>query len=70
LTPSLGGDLSARRYFATKEAAEYLGTTPAALRKRVERGEIPYIRDGRRLRFDRLDLDAHMRARRIDAAPQ
>jgi excisionase family DNA binding protein len=58
-----------RRYLSTKEAAEYLGTTPAALRKRVERSELPHIKDGRRLRFDRFDLDAHMRAHRIDATP-
>jgi hypothetical protein len=31
------------RYLTYRDAAEYLGTTPAALRKRVELGEIPHI---------------------------
>jgi excisionase family DNA binding protein len=59
-----------RRYLTYRDAATYLGTTPAALRKRVERGEIPHIKDGRRVRFDRFDLDAYMRTHRIEAAPE
>jgi excisionase family DNA binding protein len=38
-----------------------------ALRNKVQRRDIPFIKDGRRLRFDKTDLDAHMAARRIPA---
>ena len=38
------------------EAADILGMSVAALRKAVERGQIPCLRVGRRLRFRRADL--------------
>ena len=56
------------RYLTYSEAAEYLSLTPDALRKRVERGQIPYIQDGRWVRFDREELDLHMRRHRIEAS--
>ena len=40
----------------TSEAAELLGMTVAAVRKAVERGQLPCIRIGRRLRFRRAEL--------------
>lgn len=40
----------------TKEAAEILGLSPSALRKRVERGQLAVIRIGSSLRFRRSDL--------------
>jgi len=43
---------------STEQAAAHLGLTPAALLKRVERGQIPGLRLGRRWRFRRRDLDA------------
>ncbi len=55
------------RYLTTAEAATYLGYTVTALRHKVARLEVPFIRDGRNIRFDRLELDAHMAARRIPA---
>jgi excisionase family DNA binding protein len=42
-------------------AAAYLDLTPAALRARVARGEVPAFRlgsDGRSLRFKQEELDA------------
>jgi excisionase family DNA binding protein len=42
----------------TEEAAAHLRLTSAALLKRVERGQIPAQRMGRRWRFRRRDLDA------------
>lgn len=40
----------------TKQAAGLLGMTPAAVRKAVERGQLPCVRMGRRLRFRRSEL--------------
>lgn len=57
----------ARRYLTVPEAATYLGCTVVALRRKVQRQDIPYIKDGRSVRFDIRDLDAHMRAHRIEA---
>jgi excisionase family DNA binding protein len=43
---------------STEEAAAHLRLSPAALLKRVERGQVPGLRLGRRWRFRRRDLDA------------
>ena len=40
----------------SKEAAEILGMSVAALRKAVERGQVPCVRIGSRLRFRRAAL--------------
>ena len=44
------------RLLAIDEAAEFLGLTEKALRRRVERDVIPYRKVGRLLRFDPLEL--------------
>jgi len=41
-----------------REAAIYLGTTPATLYTKVWRREIPFVKFGRSVRFDLKDLDA------------
>jgi excisionase family DNA binding protein len=46
-------------------AAVYLGVTEKALRKRVERGNIPYIKDGRSVKFDTHALDQFMAQRAV-----
>jgi excisionase family DNA binding protein len=45
------------RFVSLSKAANYLGLTEKALRKRVERREIPFRRAGRKLVFDLLELD-------------
>lgn len=57
-----------QRYLDLPAAANYLGVTPEALRKKVDRGQMPYIRIDRRLRFDVTDLDHWMRRHRIEAS--
>lgn len=39
-----------------RAAAKVLGTTSAALRKAMERGQVPCVRIGRRVRFRRGEL--------------
>jgi hypothetical protein len=54
---SRGDSAPGRRYGSLREAAIYTGHTDKALRKRVERGEIPVRRAGRKLIFDFILLD-------------
>jgi excisionase family DNA binding protein len=49
-----------RPWLTVGEAAEYLGSTPAAIRKRIHRGAIPYVRHGRSLMVDRRALDVQL----------
>jgi excisionase family DNA binding protein len=54
------------RYLTLKQAANYLSLSPQALYLRIHRRTIPFIKDGTRVRFDRLALDRFMRERIID----
>jgi excisionase family DNA binding protein len=40
-----------------REAAIYLGTTPASLYSKIWRREVPFVKMGRSVRFDVNDLD-------------
>ena len=55
------------RYGDITAAAAYLGMTEKAVRRKVERGQIPHIRIDGRIRFDFTDLDLWMRRHRIEA---
>ena len=56
------------RYLTTREAAEYLRKGEAAMRAHANTTDpdqfIPAIKDGRKLIFDREDLDAYMAGKR------
>lgn len=52
-----------QRYTTVQDAAEYLGMSEGALRGRIQRGQIPFIRDSGRIRFDKQELDKLMHAR-------
>jgi len=46
-----------QRLFSVKEAAEYLGRTPAAVRNLIGRRLLPSVRQDGRVYLDRQDLD-------------
>jgi excisionase family DNA binding protein len=46
------------RLMNIRDAARYLGTTPATLYTKIWRREIPFVKFGRSVRFDVNDLDA------------
>lgn len=46
------------RLLTVKQAAQYLGTTPWCMRSLAWNKEVPTVRLGKRLLFDRVDLDA------------
>ena len=47
----------ASRWLTVEQAADYLGTTPKAIRRRIDRGRLRAVRDGRRVYIDRQALD-------------
>ncbi len=47
----------ATRWLTVEQTADYLGTTPKAIRRRIDRGRLRVVRDGRRLYVDRQALD-------------
>jgi excisionase family DNA binding protein len=52
--PSLGKEV---RLLTVRQAAEYLGTTPSTLYSKIWRREVAFIKWGRSVRFDLVDLD-------------
>jgi excisionase family DNA binding protein len=48
-----------------ERAAERYGLTADALRKRAQRGQLPHVRDGRRLLFERRALDSALESATI-----
>ena len=52
-------------YLSFDQAVIYLKTTKRALADRVRAREIPYIKDGKFIKFRRKDLDRYMESKRI-----
>ena len=50
----------APRLFSQQDAACYLGISYWTIRDLVFRREIPFVKIGRRILVDRLDLDAYL----------
>lgn len=61
----LGGVGRVGNVLNVKEAAEYLKCAEDTVRKRAQRGEIAYSKDGRDLKFYISDLDEYLRSKRI-----
>ena len=53
------------KYLSFDEAVQYLKTTKRSLAERVRNREIPYIKDGKFIKFLREDLDAYMESHRV-----
>lgn len=51
------------RWLTVDQAAEYLGVTAKAIRRRADRGRLSVVRDGRRVYVDRAALDEAFAAR-------
>jgi excisionase family DNA binding protein len=51
------------RWLTVEQTADYLGTTPKAIRGRIDRGRLEAVRDGRRVYVDRQALDSAFAAR-------
>jgi excisionase family DNA binding protein len=55
------------RYLDAWQAALYLRTTVGSLRQKTSRREVPFVRFGGRVLFDRAQLDAYLAARAVPA---
>ena len=51
-----------RRYLDVGSTATYLGTTSTAIYAAVARRQIPFRRFGRKLLFDRIELDSYIKS--------
>lgn len=61
--------MTGRRLVDAAEAAAYLGLTEVALRSKVQRREVPFVRVSKRqLRFDVRQLDEWIAERTVEAA--
>lgn len=67
---SLGIAGSPRRFLTADALASELGTTRRWVYGQVDANELPGIRIGRRLLFDRVAVDAWLRRYRIGAWPK
>lgn len=57
------------RLLSQQEAAGYLGISYWTLRDLVFRRELPFVKIGRRILIDRLDLDAYLDRSKIHQGP-
>jgi excisionase family DNA binding protein len=60
-------DMTEVRLLNVRQAARYLGTTPATLYGRVWRREVPFVKIGRSVRFDIEDLKKLIEGSRVAA---
>ena len=58
----------ADRYLSPREAAAYQKMSLSWIRKKTASGEIPHIKLGRRVVYDRLDLDEFLRQKKVETA--
>ncbi len=56
------------RLLTIQQSASYLGTTVWAIRSLVWNRQVPSIRIGKRILFDKIDLDAYVESRKKAAA--
>jgi excisionase family DNA binding protein len=57
--------MAEKRLLTIKEASEYLGITENALYCMVYRRQIPFVKIGKRLRFDKIDSDKWIEKQKI-----
>jgi len=50
-------DISTKRLFTIQEAGFYLALSQWTIREHISNGLLPFVRIGRRILLDRIDLD-------------
>ena len=59
-----------KRLLNVEEAAEYIGSTPGSIYQKVHNGKIPFVKIGRSVRFDIIDLDAFIEQKKKETIKQ
>ena len=62
----LGLNGTINRYMNREEVAEYIDSTAATIAVMTSRREIPHIKRGRRVLYDRQAIDAWLAAQRVE----
>jgi len=57
-----------QRYLDVEGVANYTCSTPLSIRQKVHLKQIPHLKRGRRVLFDRLEIDAWLAKQRVAAA--
>lgn len=65
LQPCNGNDLTARRLMTVQEASEYLAVSVSTLYGWVWQRRIPFVKVGRAVRFDPVELESFVDANRV-----
>jgi excisionase family DNA binding protein len=60
--------ISGPRLLNIKDAAEYLGAHPWAIRQMIRSRELPHIKIGRAHMIDRFDLDRYIEENKVGVA--
>ena len=61
-------DLTRKRYLNRRELAEYLDSTVAGVANKTAKRQLPHIKLGRRVLYDRLAIDSFLRRHSVPAA--
>ena len=57
-----------QRYLDVDQVADYTRSTPMSIRQQVHLKQIPHLKRGRRVLFDRLEIDAWLAQGRVETA--
>ena len=58
--------VSEQRYLSPQELSQYLGIAIQTVYEWTSQKRVPYIKMGRLVRFDRLEIDELMRTKKIE----
>ena len=61
--------MSIKRLLKAPELAEYIGTTTLNVYQMVSKKQIPFVKIGRSVRFDKWDIDRFIEAHKHRAHP-
>ena len=63
-------DAPNKRFLDVREASDYLGLAESTLYTMANQRRIPFLKMGRRLKFDRKELERWIHSHSVDPVPQ
>ena len=55
-----------KRWLTIKDLSNYIDLSEKAIRNMIWRGQLPHIKIGRRVRFDRFEIDRWLEKQKIE----